>query len=616
MDKIDKTKDNIQIQNLEEKERKEIFDKLVKGGGKVVDDRQKRRSLAIDREKQRQFKDHLDSHKAKIAPRNKTQAANSSTKGIKGYGYSGENFSDFFSRFKIRLKLRLMRVAKSGGYFFHKKFLERFYNQYKPALIELQVFYLEAFKKNLTAASRIIDRLDSIKPLYFELIEMTGNLYSKITVDQIVDHHLNFPGVPKKVSELREPLLEIYRKLYVLKPYENSILNAFETAGQFYRKIYDNKNNTAASLTKKIDSDLFVLFHKLYPRLHLLFCHFNGCLYEETDPEIEKILSISANEKPGNRVLGKNRDFPQQGEEQDADYEVENIEIAAVDSDTSVEFDPLAEGYKYMAEIDISEQKKLFDKKRLFEDMDDNDKIFYTFMYFAAFDREYSALLTTGKVKYRIDFGDRSKTDFKQRLLSLYDEMRGLYESFKDYTESTANYYKLKNERPIGSSGYIDYTKKLDLFHGKRVDAGKMARMKVKAFMERVADSTAELMADISSESGHIDNPGEILQFSSVEGNEKINGRNIYDAFNTVYLYSAALAHRLGPAGDLSGGIEFEPDKKPVQKIFSKPSENDVAGQKPDMVLIKDDKSKKSSNEKKSDSNTAGSLLDELDDFL
>lgn len=629
MEEYDKTKENLRLQQLEDDERKRLYNKFVDAGGEVPDDRKKRRNFALDREKQRRFQEKLDSRPVKT--REKKRQPQASVPKAKPESRSSETsaFAEFFNRLRIRINLRFMRVAVSGGFYFHKKFLERFNKQFRTALIELQLVYLEIFKQDYTAGARIIERLDSLKPLYYELIEMTGELYSKIIVDQITDHYENFSAVPKKVYELKEPLMELYRRLYVLKPYENSTLNAMEAAVRLHKKIEKEKNPNLAALSKKISSNLFIVFHKLYPRLHLLFCYYHGKLFDEMDPEIEKLLGINPGEKPGSRIKVKNESLNDSSgrasssgpadkkSKDDSSEEIEEEEDKAESSVSPV----LSDGYRMLEDVDFSDRSiKKYDKERLFENIPENDKLFYTFMYFSEFDHEYSALLTTSKVKYYTDPADRSMINFKPVMLKLYDDIRGVYEAFRDYSERYARYEKLKRDRPIGSSGYIDYSKKLDFLNKKMVESGTMARMKSRALMEAVSENTGKLIGEDNPEqagentafSRYIENPEEILEFDAVEGNEKLNNKKIIDAFKIVYKYSTALAHRLSLEGDLSGELQFDPEKMPEQGS---------SGQAPavDMVSIQEvdsdavDGSENDQKKKKSDS---GSVLEELDDFL
>ena len=59
MSQIDKTRDKIKVEELTNTDRKELFDKFVKAGGKVVKEK-KKHPVKIDRAKQKEFAQRLE----------------------------------------------------------------------------------------------------------------------------------------------------------------------------------------------------------------------------------------------------------------------------------------------------------------------------------------------------------------------------------------------------------------------------------------------------------------------------------------------------------------------------------------------------------------------------
>jgi predicted transcriptional regulator len=71
---IDKIKAKLRLNEIDEAQRKELFKKFTDAGGKVISEREKRRSLMIDREKQKEHQRRLDEHhKAKSQPKGATE---------------------------------------------------------------------------------------------------------------------------------------------------------------------------------------------------------------------------------------------------------------------------------------------------------------------------------------------------------------------------------------------------------------------------------------------------------------------------------------------------------------------------------------------------------------
>jgi len=601
-EKIDKTKENIGVDNLDQKTRKELFEKFVDGGGDANADRRKRRPMVMDRDKQKDYQTRLDSHykqKKSTAPTAR-KAAPKKTTITKKTSDTGEGwFTRAIKQLKVSFRLKFMKITKSRGYYFNLKFLERFNNSFKPALMEIQVIYLDLFRRDPSHGRRITQRLDKANPLLFEIIEMIGSIYDKMTADQIVDHYVNFPDVPKKVSDLKDPLIELFRRLYLLKPYENTILNAFFRAYEISSKLEGEKPLGSTASKRKIKNSLFIIFHKLYPRLHWLLCHYSGRYIEPDSLEIEDILNIAQAEKPGNRSNEK----PEEGDL--LDLEMQGEGKTSDDPDVEELSEEIKRGLHLMYQLDMKELRKLFDKKRLFEHISDSDKVMLTFLLFSEFDREYSVLLTTNKIKYNVDFTQAGKFNFGVRLHDLYDEMRRPGETLRDYGEIVTNFEKVRRQKPAANDQYIAYSKRLQEMQQKRNQSGKTARQAVMDFMLKLSSTLEELIEDMDSSQKFLSNPQEELQFDDlIEGDKKLNNTKVYNAIQIVYDYTSAFIYRLSPGGDLSGKIEDENKNVSPQseaKKMQAPATPSPSADQPDL---------------EKDGDSSRSIIEELDDLL
>ncbi|MBN2158015.1 MAG: hypothetical protein JW807_01375 [Spirochaetes bacterium] len=563
MDKsrIDKTKHNIGVQKLDEKTRKNLFEKFVEGGGKVIDEKTLRRNIAISREKQKELsrRDLKAERNKRIAREQQSSDERRVYRNVKADEQSDISaFALMLWKLKIRIKMKFLGITGLGGYFFSGRFFKKFNNAYKPALMDIQILFLEIFRKNPAVGRNITAKLDDIKPLYYELIEMVGNLFDKIEVDQIMDNYVNFPDLPKKIVDLKEQILGLYRKLYVLNAFENSILLAYEQAITIYLRVEENAADSRFTLSRRMRTSVFVIFHKLFPRLHMLFCMYQGRPYDVYDPDIEGILGVTEAEKPGNRQLAKYFEEAAALQEEQVKAEIAE-EIVEPDVETAK---AIRQGLEMMAVLDMNRLRKEYDKSRLFERVSDADKVFITYLLFNEFDREYSFIMTTNKIKFRTDFVARTKIDFKARLIDLYDKMRKSSDSLKEYAEELMNYDKVRREKPTSSSQYIEYTKRMEVVERKKDSIGKNALAEVRDYMIGIAQELKVLLNDMDGAQIYIENPQEALVFDSlIEGEKKINGKKIYEALYVVYCYAMAFAHRLGDAGDLSGALEFKKEE-------------------------------------------------------
>ena len=607
MKEIDKTKQNIRIDDINLEQRNDLFKKFTEAGGQVIDERSTKKNLTIDREKQKEHQKMFDQHyKEKISSQRKknADAQDRNPSGAASY----QPASSVFDRFKIVIKLKFLGVTGFSSVFFKKTFFKKFVNYYKPSLIKIQMIYLSLFKKNPITGKRIIRGLDNISPRYYELIEMTSELFDQYLVDQIIEDFNNFPDVQQPLSKLREPLIGLYRALYILKPYENAIYNAFERAIIINSSLDDTKNDFNFK-NKDIRNSLFFIFAKLYPRLHTLFCYYEGILFSETDKEIEKILSISKLEKPGTRV--KKEPIPADQTENKSKKDEEKKESEKTKEDSSRVDNSIKEGLKLMYDLDMKMLRFQYDKKGEYELLSNNDKALHTFLLFNEFESEYSFILTTNQIRYNVDYSTNLKIDYRTKMQDMYNKLNKCQESFKNYYEINKEYDKFYNERPLNNTQYITYTKKLDEINEKRIVAGIRYKATIKIFMDDLASELRILINDINSEQKFIANPQDVFEFNrSIEGEKKLNKKKIYDAIITLYNFASAFSYRLSSEGDLSGKSEFDESAPKV--------DNPPKADKP--LDIKDENQQKNTDEKideKTDENaldaeTRKSILDEL----
>jgi len=557
MKEIDKTKQNLRVNEIDDSQRKDLFNKFKDAGGQVISDRDARRSLIIDREKQKQHQQRLDDHYTnKRIPSNQRIPSQKKASSV-----VSSRTSTAFERFRIRMRLRMLGVTGFNTVFFKKSFFQKFNDYYKPSLIEIQMVFLSLYKKDPKTGGRIMRSLDKISPIYYELCESAGDLYQPYMIDQILDSFHNFPDVPQPLSELRDSVNELFRMLFILKSYENSVLNSFEKAIDM--SISYNEGKKDKNIKKKdLKNALFITFDKLYPRLHTIFCHYHGILFTETDKAIEDILSIYQSEKPGNRVR---RDDSKSVQVEYSDED--NVNIDPEQSPEKVtENDSVKEGLVMMYNLDVSTLRKLYDKKGEYELLSNSDKVLLTYLLFLEFEREYSFILTTNKIKYNVDFSTNVKVDYRAKMQDIFNQLKKCQDAFVSYYDTFLEYNKIYNQKPMNNNQYIAYSKRLDEIVKKKKQAGSMSRMVIKSFMDNLAVELEALINDMNGRMKYISNPQDVLEFShEIEGDKKLKDKKVFEAIEIIYNYASALSHRISSEGDLSGKLEFGENEKQIE---------------------------------------------------
>lgn len=558
-EKIDKTKENLGVSGLDDQTRKKLFDNFVDAGGKVLSEKEKRRSLAIDREKQLKQREQLNrtrgssssAGKKKKAPSKKTSNRRIPQQQKKA-SINAADITDPSTMEKLGIRLRAFfsGVIQFNGFYLSSSFLKTFNDSFRPALLEIQRSYFEIFRHDLSLGQKVTASLDDIRPLYYELIEKSSELADNTILSEIAASNSEYPDSTHPVSSVQEPLIKLYRRMYLLKPYQNTIINAYIKSFELYQK--DKKLSNLTTSRKKVKSALQVLFDKLYPKLHLLFCYTHQRYMETFDPRVEALLAITSSERPGNRSLAT-------AENSTVDDTMEN---EAADSTTEEKTkkeehsysEEIRKGLALMSKIDMEALKNSLKKNKPFQQISDDDALQETWLLFLEFDREYSPLLTTTRIKFNKDIGNKGVEDYRAQLNNQYDAIRRSEEALIHYAEILSGYRRTRNDRPISNDQYVSYSKRLEAMEKKKNDAGRMAQTTIRNQMEHISSILEELCIDLQGNRKFIANPDDTLEFNEqIEGKRKLNGLTVSEAIWQIRYFTEALAMRLGYEGDLYG---------------------------------------------------------------
>jgi hypothetical protein len=599
-EKIDKTRKNIGATGINDKEKKDLFNKFVDAGGKVINETARKSMVDFDREKQKQFKAKVETHRERVqspapAPvRNKPQSVPTGNKSsaIAAPGF----FQGIWFRLKIRLKLFFLGVTDFYGMNLKPGFLERVNSDYKASLIEIQLLYLDIIKRNPGIGRAVTEDLDSANPIYIELIEMAANVFDRTLMTQIVESHVSFPDVAQPVSDFRIPFMALFKKLYVLYSYRDFIVYAFEKAINVQAKLEKKKAGEYSAKKKKINSSIAQVYYRLFNSLYWLMCHYAGTVIALADPGMERLLGITDDDKPGKR---KKHILAQAAA---AKKEQEEVESARGEKEAAIS-EEVKIGLKMMSRLDIKELHAKFEVERHFKVIHSTDKILIIFLLFREFDEEYSFILTTNKIKYNVVFSTQGKIDFRVQLSDLYKDLRTCMTLFKDYADIMETYERTRTERPASNAQYIDYSKRIEELEKKRNNSGKNLRGSIASFMEKCSIEFLRLMDDMNGSQKIIDNPQDELVFEqAIEGVKKLNGQKVYEAIKVAYCYIQAFQYRLSSNGDLSGALDFKEGQNPQL-----PPQQDEPAEKP-----KDQPQGKPQKEK----DESDSIIRELDDLV
>ena len=88
-----------------------------------------------------------------------------------------------------------------------------------------------------------------------------------------------------------------------------------------------------------------------------------------------------------------------------------------------------------MYRLDNKTLRSFYDKKGEFELLNNTDKVLLTYLLFLEFEKEYSFILTTNKIKYNVDFSTNVKIDFRIKMQDIFNSLNKCRDHFRSYYE-------------------------------------------------------------------------------------------------------------------------------------------------------------------------------------
>lgn len=566
MSQIDKTRDNIRVSNIDDSSRKELFQKFIDAGGKVVKEKTPK-PIIFDREKQKQLSAKLDN----INQSRKNKTPRTSSYQVNNVGEF--NTPLFLDSFTNKLLLFFSGTTNISGKILKNSFLNKFSEEYKIALIELQLLYLAIFHKNKSTGDKITAHLDNQKPLYFEIIEMTADLFDKVLISEILDTHSLFPNDKKKTVDYKTPLMACFKKIYPLIPYINAIYAAYDSAISLHQKYSTEEDISSAALKRKANNSIYIVFYKFLPKLYRLFCLYHGQNIPISDrSRIEEILLIGPDLKPGMRTLNSPSRFSEnfkelsaQSKAKEEEQKKEAIEELKKKHKTDLA-DDIKRGLEMIKSLSFEELSKTYLSNRDNSNLVSiDDPYLKTYLLFLEFDRQYAYILTTSKIKYNIYYDRNIKYDIRSELLELMNSSRGCEEAARKYFNSVSNYLKFTSDKNLSKDIHLYQEKKAAELEKEKSFSGTSLKGTIRNFLDRLSDKIEFLLNDIKDLNRTVLNSKEIIQSDiEVDPNTLFTGKTVAEAFSMVNDYIQAFLFRISSRGDIFSNINSE--EKPVSE--------------------------------------------------
>jgi hypothetical protein len=558
MSKIDKTKKTIGIHKIDEKDRQEIFKKFVDAGGQVIKEdtnsKEDPRSKSSSKSKTPIARDRQSSRSSSRSSVKIPQGeANLPTADSNPKIYENQ-YSNFWSRFFLKVKSWSNKVTQYGNPILKPEFLSELNLELKESLLIFNMSSRDILG-NPEVYPHVLSELNKESTLYAELILRGGKLLDYSELEHLFSDYKINPNLPVSVSKVYSSLYSLFRKLFLLYPYQNTYKKALEKGYDLLEK-YEKKPSAIYKAKKKqLKQNHTFIFEKAFEKIYLAVLRNENKNIPLTSEYMYYFLDIKNEERVGSMktfVYSEPEVKPDEKSSSSSEEAKEDEESKEIHEEE--ESPQLILGKELLLVTPLESLRKKHDPKKEYADINIADKSFLTYLFFKEFDVEYSLVLTTKKIVINTTNVNGLKIDHRENLMSTYEQTRNCDEQFRIYTEALREFEKVKTT-PLNN--YIEQSKKMTQADQKKNIHSRSFRSSVKEFFTQVSSSLKTFIDDMENEKIIIGNPEDTLSFDTIESKKKLNKKKIKDAIMESYAFSLALLEKLTGTGDLYGaGLE------------------------------------------------------------
>lgn len=555
--RIDDLRQKLNLDSLDDRKKKEMFEKFVNVGGQVVDadaEDRKKRSKEIDDKIARMRTDDTTYEEMKRSKKNRPPK-----KGMIDLSPGSRKsnpINQWIEVFSSRWGCVLSGILTMNAQDLKGHFKDMILMQYQNVLLTTRMILASILYQDKFVGNEIKKRflVDVIYPYYYELIYRFDNLF-----DDDLFSHLATLRQQKEISpDAKGLLIRVFKGLFVIQPHYQSLKSGVEKALNIEAEIRKLDPSLTADNLKKLNANIDFVFTRFYTRLYALVEYFHKTDLVAKKKPFKDYLKLQDEDYIGyytnkwkEELVVQARQEAESKRKVDAEMKSCNAAMSpksAIPDDS----DPIRRGLRIIeGYVGFKELLHCYYEKkdtRAFFPL--NDKVFLTYTLVDFFDKEFSYLYTSNKVSFGIVYSDGKKLDLKTELSDLNYRLSGIYEKSNEYLKLIKEIRKLDDDAYMTIQERSARSNQLSL---QRSQISRTMRKDVKDFFEEFSKKFLVLVSDYRGEKKIVQNGENLIVFDKkIDGDRYIDGKRVSDAIQDAYCYASALNFLLVD-GDLSG---------------------------------------------------------------
>jgi hypothetical protein len=556
---FDSLREKTGIDKLDDRQRKKLFKDFVEHGGEIVDEEAlKKEKRAKDQPKGAATKgvvqDRMREEPRKTPPKKIIQAAAARPAPPQTLPSRKVKFKTV-DRLKLLMKGFLLGVFTLGGNKFSERFIRFFRGEGKNHFMNLYLLTNSFLKGSYSIKKEVLKLSTGENSTFYEFLYRMSILYEEDEYTSIskVIANKNVPSGPHI-----DIFKQFFKKLYIVGQFSD--LCKFYVGKALDIQLQEKKldSNLVAQTSSKLRTAVNAILFDSLRKFHIMLCKMAGVYYPLYSQKLDDYLCITEKDRIGyiTRVERKKRieELKKMKEYlKDKQTQVHEREPVEIKTPRHVE-----RGMPLLDEAQKRFEQRLASKedKNNFDLVSQKDKMYRTAILIEEFDREYSFILTTGKITFNIDYREQQKIDIKEDLNRAYPLMSEARHDVNDYLEIMGELGKTEDNlrlTPHQKSTMLDSSQK------KRSVCSRTARRKAAEVMKSIETILSVVINDFNGPRRLIQNPEERLTFDeNIEAVKRLHGKKIIEAVVEAFLFASAFCFLLN-YGEISGsGIMIE----------------------------------------------------------
>lgn len=623
MEDIEKTRDRLKLDDIEEEDRRDLFHKFVDAGGEVLSDRKKASQSHSNNSansfsnssKKNTFVNNGNSNRSDIKPKREPQFTNKQTAyetvekpKINEKALTIKKNKPLFYDTKLWFNAFASGVITLFGGKINPKFLNFIDKNVISALLEMDTLIFNALNpmgindadsknKRDKIIARFAEELEDV-----ELLERIKDQYDEKVYKNLLKPYKDLDSSVVAINYASE-LKSMFRPLYVLHLYVSRIKSVGEKAMMSYAVIDNMSKGIVNSRISAFKRATDLIYSRYYPKLLILLKYaskerletiedFNN-FFDIKDADIlgyytklrltnQKLNDIKIEEAKEN--IGK-----KEKEEEEKLNKIESIGVKLIEKNVS--FKKADNNIEYETDP--------------FYTVEENDKIYRIKVLIDFLDREYSILFVSNKVKYNSVYDNLVRTDYKADFNNIFLSLSDINSRFNEYSDICKSILKIEQDEGMRFEQRVSM---LSERNGQRTYIAKNLKSTVDSIISPFKRKLDKLLLDKEEREKIIANPNDILTFFTDIGYKKrVQGYNVLKALTEAYYFVSGFNYLINE-GELSGAgllidkeysdMEIKDNKDNIKKEEETKSDNVE-----DINNDNDNENKKESKEDKENEN-------------